>query len=75
MKDEVRAGLDSASKLVPGHGEFDLTAGVAKDWGGGMDAFVRAELQWHPTDNLDAFAFAQADGQGASAGLGARVRF
>ncbi len=71
----MRSGLDRVAQLVPGTGFLDVTAGVAKPWQGSLDAFVRAEAGWHPTDNLSAFAFAQADLQGAKAGIGARVTF
>lgn len=72
-KAEVLAGLDRAAKLLPGAGYFEV-AGVARmPWGGALDAFVRAEVGWHPTDSLTAFAFAQADLQRVQAGIGARV--
>lgn len=63
------------SKLVPGTGFAELTAGVDKPWAGDLNAFVRGELGWHPKDNLEAFAFGQADLHGAQAGIGARVSF
>ena len=74
-KAEVLAGLDRAEKLLPGAGYFEVTAAAAKPWAGGLEAFVRAELGWHPTDNLAAFAFAQADLQGVQGGIGARLSF
>lgn len=74
-KAEVLAGLDRVAKLVPGSGFLDVTAVAEKPWGGALDAFVRAELGWHPADNLTAFAFAQAGLQDAQAGIGARVAF
>lgn len=71
----MKAGLERAASLVPGSGYFEVSAVAAKPWGGALDAFVRAELGWHPTDSLTAFGFAQADLQGAQAGVGARLTF
>lgn len=67
--------MDRAKLLPIGTGSFDVTAGLSNPWGGQLDAFVRAELGWHPTDSLAAFAFAQADRVGVQAGIGARVTF
>jgi len=71
----VRSGLDRAHQLLPDTGFAEVTAGVNHPWQGGLGAFVRGELGWHPTDNLDAFAFAQADLVGVQAGVGARLSF
>ncbi len=44
-------------------------------FGGGLNAFVRTELGWHPTDSITGFAFAQADLDGVSAGIGLKGTF
>ena len=75
MREEVRSGLDRARLLPVGTGYAELTAGLAQSWGGGLDAYVRGELGWHPADGLTAFGFAQADRVGVQAGLGARINF
>lgn len=75
MRDEVRAGLDSASKLKTGTGSFDLTAGVDERFSGGLNAFVRGEIEWHPLDNITGFGFAQANLDGVSAGIGLKGTF
>ncbi len=67
--------MNQASLLPVGTGSFDLTAGISDSFGGGLDAFVRGELGWHPTDRLTGFAFAQADRVGVQAGLGIRGTF
>lgn len=69
------SGLDRVAQLTPGTGFFDVTATAEKKWGGDMDAFIRAELGWHPTDSIEAFGFAQADTHGLEAGVGLRGRF
>lgn len=69
------AGLDRAGLLPTGTGYAELTAGVAKPWQGDLDAYVRGELGWHPTDSLSAFAFAEGGLRGVQAGVGARVTF
>lgn len=75
MKAEVRAGLDRAASLVPGSGYAELTAGVVKPWESGLNAFVRAEIGWHPAENVSLFAFGEADVHGAQAGVGSRITF
>ncbi len=69
----MRAGLDRAATLVPGTGYAELTAGVARPWGEGLEAYARIEAGWRPLTNLSAFAFGEATLQGASAGIGARL--
>lgn len=69
----MRAGLERAAKLVPGTGFLEVTAGVAKPWQGGLDAFVRAELEWRPTERLTTGAFAQAGLEGVAAGIFGRI--
>ncbi len=71
----MRSGLERVGRLAPGSGFAEVTAGVVAPWSGALDAYVRAELGWHPTESLSAFAFAQAGLQGAQAGVGGRLRF
>jgi len=71
----MRAGLDRAATLVPGTGCAELTAGLAKPWGKGLEAYVRASVEWRPLTNLSAFAFGEATLQGATAGIGAMVNW
>ena len=73
VREEVRSGLERAKLLPVGAGYAELTAGLANPWGGDLNAYVRAELGWHPTDTLTAFGFAQADRAGVQAGIGARL--
>lgn len=72
---EERAGLDSAKKLAVGTGSFDLTAGVDERFSGGLNAFVRGDVEWHPLETITGFAFAQADLDGVSAGIGIKGTF
>lgn len=72
---EERAGLDSAAKLKTGTGSFDLTAGVDERFSGGLNAFVKGEIEWHPLENIALGAFAQADLDGVSAGIGIKGTF
>lgn len=74
LRQEVDAGLDRASKLQPGHGWAELTAGVGRSWDGSAQAaFVRAEAGVELAPHLSAFGFGQADLLGAAAGIGARA--
>ncbi len=75
MRAELRSGLDRASRLVPGSGFAELTAGVVHPWQGDTSAFLRGEVGWHLAEPLAAFAFAQADRVGIQAGIGARLSF
>ena len=69
----MRAGLDRASKLLPGTGYAELTAGLVKPWAEGLGGYVRGELGMHLNQGLSAFAFAEATLQGGQAGVGARL--
>lgn len=59
----------SAAKLKTGTGSFDLVAGVDQAFSGGFNAFAKAEVEWHPIENITAGAFARADLEGVTAGL------
>lgn len=63
------------SALTPGHGFFNVTAGVNDAFGGGLGAFVEGEVGWKPRENVDLFAFGKATLVGVQAGVGARVTF
>lgn len=75
MREAVSSGLDRVGKLAPGSGFLDVTAGLRKDWQGGLDAFVRGEVGVKARENVDLFGFASGDRVGLQAGVGARVRF
>lgn len=72
VKAEVRAGLDRAQLLPVGKFEATVSAGVNHPFSGGLGAFVRGEVDWHPRESLTAFGFAQADTDGLTAGVGMR---
>lgn len=75
VREEVRAGLDRVAPLVPGTGFLDFNAGVDRTWQGQLGAFAELDVGFKPVENVDLFGFARADLAGASAGIGARVRF
>lgn len=77
MRAEVRAGLDRAGKLTPGHGYAELSAG-ARGVGRGLAAYARGELGARLDERLAVFGFAEALLPSSltpewQAGVGARI--
>lgn len=67
--------MDRAESLKVGTGYAEVTAGFVKPWESGLNAYVRGEVGWHPAANVGLFGFAEANMDGAQAGIGARITF